>query len=59
LRFGIGSNFSRGGQIDYVLGGWSDEEKPMIDERMKLAAEVVRQFCLQGLEKTMTQYNNK
>ncbi|MBE6339254.1 MAG: aminoacyl-tRNA hydrolase [Bacteroidales bacterium] len=59
LRFGIGSNFSRGGQVDFVLSGWSDEEKPMIDERMKLAAEVVRQFCLQGLEKTMTQYNNK
>ena len=59
LRFGIGNNFSRGGQVDFVLGRWTDDEKPMIDERMTLAAEVVRQFCLQGLERTMTQFNNK
>lgn len=59
LRFGIGNEFHRGGQIDFVLGKWSDEEKTVVDERMELAAECIRTFVCIGLQLTMTQFNNK
>lgn len=59
LRFGIGNEFRRGGQIDFVLGGWSDEEKPVVDERMEMAAECIRTYVCIGLQLTMTQFNNK
>ncbi|MGM9688425.1 MAG: aminoacyl-tRNA hydrolase [Alloprevotella sp.] len=59
LRFGIGSDFQRGGQIDYVLGEFGEEELRQMDERVKLAGEAVKTFCLAGLNVAMNQYNNK
>lgn len=59
LRFGIGSDFQRGGQIDYVLGEFGEEELRQMDERVKLAGEAVKTFCLAGLSVAMNQYNNK
>ncbi len=59
LRFGIGSDFQRGGQIDYVLGEFGEEELALMDERVGLAAEAVKTFCLAGLNVAMNQYNNK
>ena len=59
LRFGIGNEFSRGQQIDFVLGRWTDDEQPIVEQRMELAAECVRTFVCAGLERTMTQFNNK
>lgn len=59
LRFGIGNNFPRGGQIDYVLGPFTPDELQLMPEKIKRAVEIVRSFCLAGVEITMNQYNNK
>ena len=59
LRFGIGNGYPRGGQVDYVLGQWTNEQKEVLSERAEKAAEIIRSFCLAGTELTMTQYNNK
>ena len=59
LRFGIGNDFPRGGQIDFVLGEFGQEDLQQMDERLKLAAEAVRTFCLAGLNIAMNQFNNK
>ena len=59
LRFGIGNDFPRGGQIDYVLGEFGEEDLKLLPERLEKAGEMVKSFCLAGLEITMTQYNNK
>ncbi|HBX47068.1 aminoacyl-tRNA hydrolase [Limibacterium fermenti] len=59
LRFGIGNDFPRGMQIDYVLSDFSDEEKLLLPERMETASDMIRSFCLAGVNITMNQYNNK
>jgi PTH1 family peptidyl-tRNA hydrolase len=59
LRFGIGDDFPRGGQVRYVLGKWEKDEVLALPEREDLAVEMIRSFCLTGLQLTMTQYNNK
>jgi PTH1 family peptidyl-tRNA hydrolase len=59
LRFGIGNNFSKGQQIDFVLGKWTAEEQEALVPRIDIAAEIIKSFCLAGIEITMTQYNNK
>jgi PTH1 family peptidyl-tRNA hydrolase len=59
LRFGIGNDFPRGAQVDYVLDEFSGEEKQFLPERLDKAAEIIRSFCLAGVAITMNQYNNK
>jgi len=59
LRFGIGNNFPKGTQVNYVLGKWSDEEWKLIQPRLETAGEVINSFVLSGLERTMSAYNNK
>ena len=59
IRFGIGNNYSQGGQIDYVLGNFSAEEKESLPKRIELAVEMIKSFCLSGVNNTMNQYNNK
>ncbi len=59
LRFGIGNNFPRGGQVDYVLGEFGEEDLQIMDERLKMAAEAVKTFCLAGINIAMNQFNNK
>lgn len=59
LRFGIGNEFPRGGQIDYVLGSFTDEESGAMEERLKTAGEIIKSFCLAGIVTTMNQYNKK
>ena len=59
LKFGIGADFVHGAQISYVLGGWTAEEETALSDRLKVICEVISSFCLQGLERTMTQYNGK
>ncbi len=59
LRFGIGSDFQRGRQIDYVLGKFPQEELDQMPEKLKRACEIVKSFCLAGVQITMNQYNNK
>jgi len=59
LRFGLGSNFQKGRQVDFVLGKWSGEERTVLPERCERAGEIIRSFCLAGCQLTMTQFNNK
>ncbi|MFL5764701.1 MAG: aminoacyl-tRNA hydrolase [Bacteroidia bacterium] len=59
LRFGVGNEFAKGKQVDYVLGKWSEEEMKTLNDRVKLAAEMVQGFASIGLQRTMTAYNNK
>ncbi len=59
LRFGIGNDFPRGGQVDYVLGHFSEEDWAILPERMDMAGEIIKSFCLAGLTLTMNQFNKK
>jgi len=59
LRFGIGRNFSVGQQIDFVLGQWTSEEETIVEERKKIAVEMIKSFIMAGINDTMTRYNNK
>ena len=59
LRFGVGNDFARGGQIDYVLGQFPPEEQKLLPERLDIAAQAIKAFCLSGIGFAMTQYNNK
>lgn len=57
LRFGIGSEFSRGQQVDYVLGEWDETEKEQLLALLKRSAEMVTSFGLAGAQNTMNKYN--
>ena len=59
LRFGIGNDFPKGGQIDYVLGEFEEEDLQQMDERLQLACEAVKTFALAGIGIAMNQFNNK
>lgn len=59
LRFGVGNEFSKGKQVDYVLGEWSLEEKETLYKRIDVAKEFVKGFSTIGLQHTMSQWNNK
>ncbi|HQQ95178.1 MAG TPA: aminoacyl-tRNA hydrolase [Bacteroidia bacterium] len=57
LRFGIGSAYAKGKQVDYVLGKWGEEEKTSLDEKIDKAVEAITSFTFAGLEISMNQYN--
>jgi PTH1 family peptidyl-tRNA hydrolase len=57
LRFGVGDNFHKGQQIDYVLSSWNSEEEKTLSERIKLAAEASIAFGTMGLGQTMSKFN--
>jgi PTH1 family peptidyl-tRNA hydrolase len=59
LRFGIGNEYPKGGQVNYVLGEWNDEELKIIQPKIGLAVNAINDFMLLGIEKTMNLYNNK
>lgn len=57
LRIGIGNDFSRGGQVNYVLGEWTPDQLTVLSKRLPLAVEMVMSFVTAGCELTMTAYN--
>ena len=59
LRFGIGNDFPRGGQIGFVLGQFTEEDLKTMDERVGLACEMIKSSCLAGIQITMNQFNKK
>jgi len=59
LRFGLGDNFPKGYQVDFVLSQFNPEEKTVLPARMLLAADIIRSFATSGVEIAMNQYNNK
>ena len=59
IRFGIGDTFSKGKQIDYVLGTWSDEENKTLPERIERMSDAAKSFTTIGVERTMNYFNGK
>ncbi|MBR5475393.1 MAG: aminoacyl-tRNA hydrolase [Bacteroidaceae bacterium] len=59
LRFGIGNDFSKGRQVDFVLGSFDSEEQKIIDEQVNTATEIIKSFCFAGIARTMNQFNKK
>lgn len=59
LRFGIGNDFPRGCQIDYVLGNFTLDQRQMLPTRIDVAIEAIRTFCLAGIAIAMNTFNNK
>ena len=57
LRFGIGDDFSRERQIDFVLSKFTDEETSKLPERIKQAVEMIKSFCLSGIDTAMNLFN--
>ena len=57
LRYGIGNDFPRGKQVEYVLGTWLTGDLPLIKIKNEKAAEIVESFVHMGLERTMNDYN--
>jgi PTH1 family peptidyl-tRNA hydrolase len=58
LRFGIGSEFAKGQQVDYVLGNFTQDEFKALPQHMDRAIEMILSFCTIGPERTMNFYNN-
>ncbi len=59
LRIGIGNNFAKGYQVDYVLGKISKEEEDIFIPKMVMAAEAIKSFATIGIDRTMNLFNNK
>jgi PTH1 family peptidyl-tRNA hydrolase len=59
LRIGIGNDFARGYQSDYVLGKWTRDEETVMIPKIKTAIEMIKSFLIRGIDQTMTDYNNK
>lgn len=58
LRFGIGNNFPKGRQVDFVLGRWTNEEWPLVQLKINQSVAIVESFVLSGLSVTMNHFNN-
>ena len=59
LKFGIGNDFPRGGQVDFVLGKFSSEDNKAINEKVPVACDAIKAFALSGMQFAMNHYNNK
>lgn len=59
MRIGVGGDFARGHQVDYVLGEWSDDEKKLMPERLEYACEACKAFVTMGMARAMNAYNKK
>ncbi|OYT16280.1 MAG: aminoacyl-tRNA hydrolase [Bacteroidetes bacterium 4572_77] len=59
LRFGIGNSFSRGRQVDYVLGQWKASEQAAVEEKIDVATEMIKSFGSIGVQRTMNLFNGK
>jgi PTH1 family peptidyl-tRNA hydrolase len=59
LRFGIGNNYRKGHQADFVLSKWEKEEEPLVKLKIEKSVEVIEIFALQGIAAAMNQVNNQ
>ncbi|MDE3253803.1 MAG: aminoacyl-tRNA hydrolase, partial [Bacteroidota bacterium] len=58
LRFGIGNDFPKGRQVEFVLGKWTALEQPIVNRKIEKSVEIITSFAALGLEKTMNLTNN-
>jgi PTH1 family peptidyl-tRNA hydrolase len=59
LRFGIGNNYPKGQQAEYVLSKWKEEEEPLVKLKIDKAIEIIECFAIQGIAVAMNQLNNQ
>ncbi len=59
LRFGIGNEYLKGKQVNYVLGEWSREELDTLSERIDTSVKAIEMFVFSGIGQAMTQFNGK
>lgn len=59
LRFGVGSSFNKGGQIDYVLGEWDKDQEHKLTARIKKSIQAIKSFAMAGINNTMSEFNGK
>lgn len=57
LRFGIGNNFPKGRQVEFVLGRWDDTELPVVKQKVEKTVEIIESFATIGIERTMNEAN--
>ncbi|MCW3082320.1 aminoacyl-tRNA hydrolase [Segetibacter sp.] len=57
LRFGIGNNYAKGMQIDFVLGKWTPDELPVVNKKIEKCVETIESFVFAGLQRTMNVVN--
>ncbi|TLF45414.1 aminoacyl-tRNA hydrolase [Maribacter aurantiacus] len=57
FRFGVGADFGKGRQVEYVLGQWNDEENSKMPERLEKSIALMESFVLSGVSRTMNQFN--
>jgi PTH1 family peptidyl-tRNA hydrolase len=58
LRFGIGDNYPKGMQADFVLSKWLKTEEPIIKLKIETCIEIIENFIIVGIDQTMSKYNN-
>lgn len=58
LRFGIGNDFPKGRQVDFVLGKWTSAESPVVQQKIEKCVEIIESFASIGVERTMNLTNN-
>ena len=58
LRFGIGNQFPKGRQVDFVLGKWTPEEVPVVHKKIDSCVEIIESFAAIGIERTMNMANS-
>ena len=58
LRFGIGNQFPKGMQAEFVLGKWKTDEIPLVKIKIEKSVEIIEDFAFMGIDQTMTKYNN-
>lgn len=59
IRFGIGNDFAKGYQVDYVLGRWSTEEEKVLVPRIEMVVDMIKSFVLVGPDRTMNVFNKR
>lgn len=57
LRFGIGNQFSKGRQVDFVLGKWKPDEEPLVSSKIDKCVDIVEAFILEGIQPAMNRFN--
>ena len=58
LRFGIGNNFPKGKQSDFVLGKWLKEEEPIVKQKIEICVQLIETFAFEGITNAMNKFNN-
>ena len=59
LRIGVGCDFPKGMQADYVLAKWNKQEMEILSPRLDIAVAAIQSFCTAGANRTMNDFNNK